>query len=393
MIIKKGDYRYITFCNTISIMESLYRKVELLKKYGDVVAMPMCPDLCPDSNLSKLEVYLQTHRPDVYYLFIQYIHDTPNKRYETYAHRIHDGQIQNIIREYSNQFKLCMATANGTYEYPACGSNVEDYEEAARNLLEIFNTSSLDKLVLNKKNRFNHIQSDEYKYRHKMDVLSNKMLLIPELFPNTYYSKVEAYLLKHGGYLYKSDQVDMNVRGFSPVVYIAICDNREISDLSITTNVEDLEEMFQRIYHKLCSNKHQKLVDGKTYFVHSLDNYDSDKMNEMHIGKYDSASETIGNKPLKHYIELRTKDLKLFSEYIPFVPNIEQELQGKQIHRCWLLGDTWFRRIDIEFEGIQFGYPTYKMYVNSGHTPYIIYKNGQFYGEYDIPLTLSAILP
>lgn len=350
----------------LETLKTLEMKIQIMTS-EDGNIMPMCPELCPESNLSKLERYVQEYE-HLRTVFIK-------PKYKPYNE--------------PPSWQICVSTPEGVYEQNGWGDGIKDYENVAQKLLNgLLQNKKTIRLydtgpVLHSK-KPNFDSENEYTYWKKMIILRTKKIMISELCSDSWLSRLERHI-KDGGMIHISYPTHMpDYNKYTPTMIIVSFKNVELCDASLSFKMSDLEYAFKRIYYKLCP---VELIDGKTYFVKGV-NSNLYRMNDMHIGKYDSTSNTIGNTPLKYYIESRDK-LTQFHEFIPFVPNIEDEIHGIQIHRVWLIGESWCRRIDIEFEGIQFGYPTYKMYVNDDHVLYISYKNECFEDQHGVKLTIS----
>jgi len=321
---------------------------------------PSLPELCPDSHMTKLELYVHGHK-DLKRVFIK-------------------STVQ-------DSWKLCVSTSKGVYERRGQGNKMEDYEKIAESLLNDL-SENMDALVFGQDvvlhSKHPEFETEE-EYRHwkKIILLRDHKIMVPEVNSESFMSRVETHVLYRKGKIYIS--YPSHVSPYSPsVIIVSLPGRNEICEVILNYDMKDIEDAFKRIYYKMFSS----MIDGRTYFVKQVD-FDGG-MSDAYMGKYDAASNMIGDKLIKSFINMGYKNLAQFHEYVPFKPDIAYELQyGKQLHKVWLIGNYWCRRIDIEFEGIQFGYPTYKMYVNHDHTPYISYKNGQFVDNHDNPLTIS----
>lgn len=350
------------------------RKIKLLTisiEIGEI--MPSCPELCLNSHLSILENYVMKNSSRLKCVYIRNGH-------------------------------LRVSTTQGLYEQPIEGPDLVHYERAAEDLL----SRILVQFVPDKQSDIFHAKKlefdteDEFLYWKKMTILKKKQIMIPEILPDTFLSKIEKYLMLRRGKLYvgRMDTIRdlenhdiLNILNTlntitCTVIYedVNICQSSIVSSIN---NMIQLEEMFEKIYSQMGLGN-TGLINGKVYFAVGP-NEPTYKMMDMHMGTYDSQTQRLGDQPIQQYIEMGRSTLTHFHEYKPFIPDVEHELlYGKQFHDLWLIGSGWTRKILVEFEGIQFGYPAYRMYINDNIVSMIAYKGGRFVDDAGTHIKLST---
>jgi hypothetical protein len=344
------------------------RKIKILTTIDGII-MPLCPELCPDSQLSILENYVIQNK-----------------------HTLKTVYIKNNC--------LCVSSKYGMYEQTIGGTNQEHYEKAASDLLSRILTQHVpDKqsdILHGKKPEFT--TEIEHLYWKKMTILKGRQVMIPEILPDTFLSKIEKHLISRGklyvGYVNNIRDLCCNHIFYTITCTIILPDGENICQSTILPNQKldmvPLEEMFEKMYfHPKLDIEHKMgLIDGKVYFV--VPSNSGYRMMDIHMGVYNSRTQHLGNRPIHQSIKLHHSTLTRFREYKPFVPDVDREiLYGKQIHELWLLGPSWAREILVEFEGIQFGYPAYRMYVNNEIVNIISYRDGRFIDDTGAHINLS----